>query len=71
MIQLAAPATGKAAKQEIVMLVTVDGVSWHEPPYTEEEEDELYRRVNAGPLRILHAPKPQPVPAPLPEKQEK
>jgi len=35
-----------------------DGVSYyHEPPYTEEEEMEFYRRVGGGPVSILHAPK--------------
>ena len=35
-----------------------DGVHYyHEPPYTEAEEDELYRRMDAGPFaRIVHAP---------------
>ncbi len=30
----------------------------HEPPYTEAEEDEFYRRVGGGPVSIIHAPKP-------------
>ncbi len=40
-----------------------DGVHYyHEPPYTEAEEDELYRRMDAGPFaRIVHAAK-QPKP---------
>lgn len=57
------------AKQEINMRVTQDGITWHEPPYT--EEDAIYRAVAAGPMRILHAPKVQPAPAPLlPQKRE-
>ncbi len=26
------------------------GGSWHEPPYTQEEMDEFYRRVGGGPV---------------------
>ena len=29
----------------------------NEPPYTEAEEMDLYRRVGGGPVAILHAPK--------------
>jgi len=25
-----------------------DGGGWHEPPYTEEEENEFYRRISEG-----------------------
>jgi hypothetical protein len=28
-----------------------------EPPYTEEEEMDFYRRIGGGPVSILHAPK--------------
>ncbi|MET3995033.1 hypothetical protein ABID65_006699 [Bradyrhizobium sp. S3.9.2] len=28
-----------------------------EPPYTEDEEDEFYRRIGGGPVAILHGPK--------------
>jgi hypothetical protein len=34
---------------------------YHEPPYTEEEEADFYRRVGDGPVSILHASK-QPKP---------
>jgi hypothetical protein len=30
------------------------GGGWHEPPYTWEEEMELYRRMNAGPMTIYY-----------------
>jgi hypothetical protein len=43
----------------------------HEPPFTEDEEDEFYRRVGGGPVAILRGPKtpvaPFP-PAPQPRK---
>jgi hypothetical protein len=32
-----------------------NGTYYHEPPYTEEEEMEIYRRMD-GPITILHAP---------------
>ena len=45
---------------------TDDGKGWyHEPPYTEEEEDELYRRMDAGPFaRIIRQPRPSVPPQP-------
>ena len=32
-----------------------NGAEMHEPPYTEEEELEAYRRMAAGPKTILHS----------------
>lgn len=32
------------------------GFEMHEPPYTEEEEMEFYRRIGGGPISILHDP---------------
>ena len=32
------------------------GGGWHEPPYTWEEEMEMYRRMNAGPQTIYRGP---------------
>lgn len=32
------------------------GFEMHEPPYTEEEELEFYRRIGGGPVAILHDP---------------
>jgi hypothetical protein len=40
---------------------TDNGGWYEEPPYTEEEEMDFYRRVGGGPVSILHAPK-QPKP---------
>lgn len=31
------------------------GAEMHEPPYTEEEELEFYRRTGGGPISILHS----------------
>ena len=46
-----------------------NGTFYHEPPYTEEEELEIYRRMNAGPFTILH-PSPAAAPDhPLPVKK--
>lgn len=33
-----------------------NGAEMHEPPYTEEEELEFYRRIGGGPVSILHDP---------------
>lgn len=33
-----------------------NGAEMHEPPYTEEEEMEFYRRIGGGPISILHDP---------------
>jgi len=33
-----------------------NGAEMHEPPYTEEEELEFYRRIGGGPVAILHDP---------------
>ena len=34
-----------------------DGGVWHEPPYTWEEEQDMYRRMGGGPVTILRAPR--------------
>ena len=36
--------------------VTENGVSWHEPPYTEAEEDEMMRIMESMPVMIARAP---------------
>ena len=39
------------------------GGSWHEPPYTQEEIDDLYRRMGEGPVaftRPSSGEQPQP-----------
>ena len=44
-----------------------DGGVWHEPPYTWEEEQELYRGMAMQPgATILHAPRPAPPSEPSP-----
>jgi hypothetical protein len=39
----------------VLKYVTKTGMEFHEPPYTEEEELETYRRMAAGPVAILHS----------------
>jgi hypothetical protein len=38
----------------MVRIRAENGSYFHEPPYTEEEEFDFYRRVAGGPLRVLH-----------------
>lgn len=53
-----------------------NGSYYHEPPYTEEEELDFYKRICSGPLTILHGarppaekqPQPQKSPPPSPEE---
>lgn len=57
----------------MVRKISDKGGVYHEPPYTEEEELELYRRMDAGPFaRIIPAPAstPQPRPQKAPPPQE-
>jgi hypothetical protein len=46
-----------------------NGISYyHEPPYTEEEEDMIYRGMDIdGPVTILHAPRPSSTPPSPPQ----
>jgi hypothetical protein len=45
----------------MVRKMAENGSFYHEPPYTEEEELEIYRRMNAGPFKVLRAdPKTNP-----------
>jgi hypothetical protein len=39
----------------MVRKMAENGSYYHEPPYTEEEELEIYRRMNAGPFKVLRA----------------
>jgi hypothetical protein len=51
---------------------TEDGTGWyHEPPYTWEEEQEIYRRMDySGPIKILHqGPRPAAAPTELPQTE--
>ena len=64
-------------KEDImVRRTTKSGAVWHEPPYTWEEEQELYRGMVLQPgATILHAPRPaspsEPSPgSPFPEPAE-
>jgi hypothetical protein len=43
-----------------------NGAVYFEPPYTWDEEQEMYRRVGGGPVTVLHAPKPNPELLPVP-----
>jgi hypothetical protein len=57
----------------MVMVVTKKGFVFHEPPYTEDELRDLWRRVNAGPFTFTR-PGPsvsQQPPQPQPEQQTK
>jgi hypothetical protein len=38
----------------MVKRISDDGKSsWHEPPFTKEEEEDLYRRWGRGPVTVL------------------
>ena len=36
----------------VLKYVTKNGMRIHEPPYTQAEEDEFYRRVGGGPVAM-------------------
>jgi hypothetical protein len=36
----------------MVVKVTKSGTRIHEPPYTQAEEDEFYRRIGGGPITV-------------------
>lgn len=38
----------------MVRIVNEDGSAYHEPPYTWEEEQALYRAMGNGPITVLH-----------------
>jgi len=54
----------------VLKYVTKNGMRIHEPPYTQAEEDEFYRRVGGGPITVARpasdrkeqTPKQQPSP---------
>lgn len=56
----------------MVRVRTETGGYFHEPPYTEDEELELYRRMTEGPFTVLHRPAPASTQqtAPLPSQAE-
>ena len=41
----------------VIRYVTKNGVFVHGPPYTEEEEQDLYRRMDGGPWTVLRTAK--------------
>jgi hypothetical protein len=49
----------------MVLKYTPNGIAYHEPPYTEAEEADFYRRVGGGPVSVVRpatvvAPKEKP-----------
>ena len=44
----------RRGKAPIVVKVDKHGNRYHEPPYTQAEEDEFYRRVGGGPVTVAH-----------------
>jgi hypothetical protein len=36
----------------VLKYVTKNGTRIHEPPYTQAEEDEFYRRIGGGPVTV-------------------
>jgi hypothetical protein len=57
----------------MVMRVGKNGVVYHEGPYTQDELEDLWRRVNAGPFTFTRAgpSASQQPPQPQPEQQTK
>lgn len=53
----------------MVRVQNPDGSAFHEPPYTEEEEADLYRRANAGPMTFTR-PGPTPEAVATPRKRQ-
>jgi hypothetical protein len=57
---------------KMVTKVAKNGLTWEEPPYTEEEEAELYRRMTSGPITVLYGSRggkpPKKSPPPPPEE---
>ena len=39
----------------VVKYITPGGSRIHEPPYTQAEEDEIYRRIGGGPVTVYRA----------------
>jgi len=54
----------------MVQFLSPKGYIMHEPPYTQEEEDDLYRRMAAGPKTILRTSRPRLKVSPPKEPQE-
>ena len=42
------------SKGVTIVVKIISGMRIHEPPYTQAEEDEFYRRVGGGPVTVAH-----------------
>lgn len=54
----------------MVQVLTPNGYIMHEPPYTQAEEDDLYRRMAAGPKTVLRTSRPRLKVSPPQKSQE-
>ena len=52
----------------MVKVMLPNGHHYHEPPYTIDEENDLYRRVAAGPIKTLVQRPAHPAEKPQPEQ---
>ena len=53
----------------MVQFLSPKGYIMHEPPYTQAEEDDLYRRMDAGPKTVLRTSRPR-LKVPLPKEPQ-
>lgn len=49
----------------MVRKISDDGLVYHEPPYTKEEQADFYGRIGNGAVTVVHPP-PAPQPKPKP-----
>jgi hypothetical protein len=54
----------------MVRKISENGGIYEEPPYTEEEEDEFYRRQAAGPFKVAHPSSPPSQPRKSPPERD-
>jgi hypothetical protein len=54
----------------MVTKVAENGTLYREPPYTEEEELELYRAMASGPFTVVHRAAPSPPQKSQPQSPE-
>jgi hypothetical protein len=59
-----------AGRNEMVRKRAENGTFYREPPYTEEEELEIYRRMASGPFKILRQSRPPSAPDQTPSKRK-
>jgi hypothetical protein len=52
----------------MVRHVAPNGAVYHEPPYTEAEEADFYRRTGNGIVGVMSGPRPPADPQPQPHK---